>query len=165
MGGAATKPLASTAPVQLVQSSNNQAQATSSKRSLNTKVTMFWQRHFGNDDKAKWPDFLMHYRQWLSETFPDVLDDEELDKLLTEEAVKALKHCLCGKRGGKSTGIVTLETLSNMYPSGQDLFICSKQLVSRSVRQYTQDLRIAPGGHNPVCLIAKLIKTGEFLRL
>jgi len=121
----------------------------------NKKVSMFWKRKFGTQDQTPWVEFLEAYKQWLRDTFPDVLDDEEFDNLMSEEAEKALRHVLCNtKKGSKKPGkIVTLSALAAAYPAGPDLFICTKQLISRSIRQYNQDLRSAPNKDDQVSIL------------
>ena len=142
MGGGSSRPAEQpVAPQQAALQSKDQ---NTTPRS-NKKVSMFWKRKFQNADSVPWVEFIEGYKSWLRDTFPDVLDDEEFDNLMSEEAEKALRHVLCYRKGHRKPGkMVTLQTLGATYPTGPDLFLCTKQLISRSIRQYTQDMRMRP---------------------
>ena len=141
MGGGTSKPAEQPAAPLANKDQNNVTPRS------NKKVSMFWKRKFGNAETIQWVEFIDAYKTWLRETFPDVLDDEEFDNLMSEEAEKALRHVLCYRKGHRKPGKnVALATLGATYPTGPDLFICTKQLISRSIRQYTQDMRSMPQG-------------------
>ena len=144
MGGGASKSNSESIPSVPVPVPNNNKSDAETPRRANGKVTMFWKRKFGNSDTAPWPEFIEAYKQWMGDTFPDVLDEDEFENLMTDEAIKALKHALCGTKSKSKSAAVALPKFSAAYPTGPDLFIATKQLISRAIRQLRQDTRNIP---------------------
>ena len=97
-------------------------------------MNLFWQHAFGKKESVPWGEFIEQYKQWLKDTFPDVLDEREFEALMSKEAEQSLMFVIA-EGTSKANKRVSLEKLASTYPSGSDLFLATKQLINRAIRQ------------------------------